>query len=82
MNNIVELSRGGTLRKIKQLNEYLKDYGEIKNIKQKYLNNLQRHANYHTIKLECHNLQEQIRTLDIQLADMDVKLNMLKKELE
>lgn len=79
--NVVDLNRGKSLRKIKKLHEYIKEYTEIKHIKQTYLNSLQKYANYHTIKIECHGLQQQIKTLDSQLADMDQKLVLLKKEL-
>jgi hypothetical protein len=79
--NVIPIQEGLTLRKIKRLQQYISDYTVIKNIKQNYLNRLQNYSTYRTISIECHNLQQQIKILDSQLADMDVKLNLLKKEL-
>lgn len=80
--NLVPLHRGKTLNKIKRLKQYKKEYTDIRGIKQKYLNSLQRYNTYHTINIECHRIQQEVRTLDSQLSDMDGKLLMLKKELE
>lgn len=80
--NVVSIARGSVIRKIKRLEDYQKDYEAIKKIKQHYLKCLQHHKQYATINIECHNLNEQIKLLDKQLVDMDVKLIMLKKELK
>jgi hypothetical protein len=79
--NIVDISRGNVIRKIKRLENYKQEYIAIKGIKQRYLNSLQSYATYHTISIECHRIQQELKTLESQLADMDVKLNLLKKEL-
>lgn len=81
-NNITHISRGKTIRKVKALEQYQKDYTIIKNIKQTYLNSLQHHVKYGTINIECHRIQQEVKILENQLADMESKLLLLKKELE
>ena len=75
------IERGKTLRKIKALQKYQADYTVIKNIKQQCLNRLQQYVNYSNINIECHRLDQEIKTITSQLESMDVKLNLLMKEL-
>lgn len=79
--NVTDISRGKTLRKIKSLESYIKDYNVIKNIKQTYLNSLQQHTKYSNINIECHRINEEIIFLNAQLSNMDGKLLLLRKEL-
>lgn len=79
--NVFDISIATTCRKIKRLQQYKNEYTAIKGIKERYLNSLQNYATYYTISIECHRIQQELKTLDFQLADMDVKLNLLKKEL-
>lgn len=79
--NILDFATGSVIRKIKRLETYKKEYTAIKGIKQRYLKSLQSYDTYHTISIECNRIQQELRILDSQLADMDVKLNLLKKEL-
>ena len=80
-NQVLDFNNGRTLRKIKSLERYIKDYTSIRNAKKQCLNTLQQHVTYPTINLECHRLHQEIVTLTSQLADMESKLNLLKKEL-
>lgn len=81
LENVTLIERGKTLRKIKGLQRSKKEYTAIRNIKQEYLNSLQHYVNYASINIECHRVQQELKTLDSQLSDMEVKLISLMKEL-
>lgn len=86
MNNITELEPVRKIKKIKRqiksIEQSIKEYTELRNLKQNYLNTLQKYKFIITINKECHQIHSDIIEFEATLGMMLGHLERLKKELK
>lgn len=78
MDNVVYLT---VLRKIKGLEETIKNKRNLLKVKEDYLNQLSKFQYYDTIRIECHKLYDDNTRLLFNIGMHEQALENLRKEL-
>lgn len=86
MSNVIQFkdlqSEAERLKKIKGLRDAIKDWKQILNVKESYLNSLRLFVNYASIMAECKKVNIQIIDIESRLRSMKEQLSLLSKESE
>lgn len=78
VSNVINLT---AVRKIKQLEQSVKDYKAILTIKQTYLNNLSQFRHYDTIRNDFAETYDAVTQLMFKIGLYEKKLEHLRKEV-